>query len=94
MALGKFDAMHTGHRSLVQRATSLGGPTFLLSFWGMAGVLGWEDRLPVGECAHALQYNDTHVQHSVQHTAVPWVESQDRAHRSGEKDKGGTLRHS
>lgn len=38
IALGKFDAMHKGHRSLVEEATRLGGYPCLLSFWGMAEV--------------------------------------------------------
>ena len=43
MALGKFDALHVGHRALAERAAELGTP-FLLSFAGMAEVLGWEAR--------------------------------------------------
>ncbi|KAG0575449.1 hypothetical protein M758_5G005700 [Ceratodon purpureus] len=46
VALGKFDALHVGHRALAERAAELGGP-FLVSFAGMAEVLGWEVRLPV-----------------------------------------------
>lgn len=43
VALGKFDALHLGHRALAERASELGTP-FLLSFSGMAEVLGWEAR--------------------------------------------------
>ncbi|KAK3265814.1 hypothetical protein CYMTET_25532, partial [Cymbomonas tetramitiformis] len=46
VALGKFDALHIGHRSLAQQASTLGTP-YLISFSGMAEVLGWEERLPV-----------------------------------------------
>jgi FAD synthase len=46
VALGKFDALHVGHRALAERAAEIGIP-FLLSFSGMAQVLGWEPRLPV-----------------------------------------------
>lgn len=46
VALGKFDALHVGHRALAERAAELGVP-FLVSFAGMAQVLGWEFRLPV-----------------------------------------------
>jgi FAD synthase len=46
IALGKFDALHVGHRALAERAAELGVP-FLVSFAGMAQVLGWEVRLPV-----------------------------------------------
>lgn len=43
MALGKFDALHIGHRELAVQASKVGTP-FLLSFVGMAEVLGWEPR--------------------------------------------------
>ncbi|XP_054817672.1 FAD synthetase 1, chloroplastic-like [Prosopis cineraria] len=46
VALGKFDALHIGHRELAIQA-SRAGPPFLLSFAGMAEVLGWEQRAPV-----------------------------------------------
>ncbi|KAK3012878.1 hypothetical protein RJ639_009228 [Escallonia herrerae] len=41
VALGKFDALHIGHRELAIHAAKVGVP-FLLSFVGMAEVLGWE----------------------------------------------------
>lgn len=43
VALGKFDALHIGHRELAIQA-SRAGPPFLLSFVGMAKVFGWEHR--------------------------------------------------
>lgn len=43
VALGKFDALHIGHRELAIQAAKRGIP-FLLSFVGMAEVLGWEPR--------------------------------------------------
>ncbi|RDY03109.1 FAD synthetase 2, chloroplastic, partial [Mucuna pruriens] len=46
VALGKFDALHIGHRELAIQA-SKAGPPFLLSFVGMAKVLGWEPRAPI-----------------------------------------------
>lgn len=46
VALGKFDALHVGHRALAERAAELGAP-FLVSFAGMAQVLGWEVRYGV-----------------------------------------------
>lgn len=46
VALGKFDALHVGHRALAERAAELGVP-FLVSFAGMAQVLGWEARYGV-----------------------------------------------
>lgn len=44
--MGKFDALHLGHRELAIQASKAGTP-FLLSFVGMAEVLGWEYRLVV-----------------------------------------------
>jgi FAD synthase len=41
VALGKFEGLHVGHRALAERAAEMGTP-FLLSFSGMAEVLGWE----------------------------------------------------
>ncbi|KAI3703032.1 hypothetical protein L6452_28786 [Arctium lappa] len=46
VALGKFDALHIGHRELAIQAAKAGTP-FLLSFTGMGEVLGWEPRAPV-----------------------------------------------
>ncbi|KAI8529490.1 hypothetical protein RHMOL_Rhmol12G0228500 [Rhododendron molle] len=46
VALGKFDALHIGHRELAIQAAKVGVP-FLLSFVGMAEVLGWEPRAPI-----------------------------------------------
>ncbi|GMG98916.1 hypothetical protein Nepgr_000756 [Nepenthes gracilis] len=46
VALGKFDALHIGHRELAIKASKVGTP-FLLSFVGMAEVLGWEPRAPI-----------------------------------------------
>ncbi|CAA6656287.1 unnamed protein product [Spirodela intermedia] len=46
VALGKFDALHLGHRELAIQASRAGTP-FLLSFVGMAEVLGWEYRAPI-----------------------------------------------
>lgn len=43
VALGKFDALHIGHRELAIQASKVGTP-YLLSFVGMAEVLGWEPR--------------------------------------------------
>ncbi|GER46070.1 nucleotidylyl transferase superfamily protein [Striga asiatica] len=40
VALGKFDALHIGHRELAIQAAKIGVP-FLLSFVGMAEILGW-----------------------------------------------------
>lgn len=47
VALGKFDALHLGHRSLAIAAAELGGSPWLVSFSGMAEVLGWHPRLPL-----------------------------------------------
>ncbi|CAI5502275.1 unnamed protein product [Closterium sp. Naga37s-1] len=48
VALGKFDALHLGHRALAVQAAAMGGTCVcMLSFAGMAEVLGWEKRLPL-----------------------------------------------
>ena len=44
--MGKFDALHMGHRALVEHVAEL-GPPLLVSFAGMAEVLGWEVRYGV-----------------------------------------------
>ncbi len=46
LCIGKFDALHRGHRSLVEAARQF-GPPGLLSFTGMAEVLGWPPRQPL-----------------------------------------------
>ncbi|KAL6586080.1 hypothetical protein OROMI_002724 [Orobanche minor] len=46
VALGKFDALHIGHRELAIQAAKIGVP-YLMSFVGMGGVLGWEPRAPI-----------------------------------------------
>ena len=46
VALGKFDAMHRGHRELARAASKMGAP-YLVSFGGMAEVLGWAPKLNV-----------------------------------------------
>ncbi len=60
-ALGKFDALHLGHRALACRAVELSGAARLVSFAGMAAVLGWAPRLPLvahwrtaGACARGV----------------------------------------
>jgi FAD synthase len=47
LALGKFDALHKGHQALAAAALQLGGTPVLLSFSGMAAVLGWAPRKPL-----------------------------------------------
>lgn len=46
LCLGKFDALHRGHRALAERAGAL-GEAALLSFTGMAEALGWPVRDPL-----------------------------------------------
>lgn len=46
VAVGKFDALHLGHRALAERAAELGVPV-LLGFDGMPAALGWARRDPL-----------------------------------------------
>ena len=46
LCLGKFDALHRGHRALAEVAARR-GDSALLRFTGMAGALGWEPRRPL-----------------------------------------------
>jgi riboflavin kinase / FMN adenylyltransferase len=46
LAIGKFDALHRGHRALIDQAAAMGEPA-LLGFTGMAAVLGWPERPPL-----------------------------------------------
>ena len=46
IAIGKFDALHLGHRALAAAAAGLGAPA-LLGFSGMAAELGWPERPPL-----------------------------------------------
>lgn len=47
VALGKFDAVHKGHGALAAVASAASNSAWLLTFHGMAEVLGWERRLPL-----------------------------------------------
>jgi riboflavin kinase/FMN adenylyltransferase len=46
LAIGKFDALHLGHRELLRRAATHATPT-LLGFTGMAAELRWDARAPL-----------------------------------------------
>lgn len=78
VALGKFDALHKGHRALAAAAAALGGAPWLVSFSGIAEVLGWPARLPlVAPCdrRRVLASWAQHCQGRVpQECAVPFAE--------------------
>lgn len=57
VAVGKFDALHLGHRALAQCAAGLGSPV-LARLTGMAGVLGWPERAPLVAEADRLRVLD------------------------------------
>eukprot|EP00850_Spirogloea_muscicola_P008376 SM000044S16023 [mRNA] locus=s44:639600:641287:+ [translate_table: standard] len=62
VALGKFDALHVGHRALAAQAAARGSPV-LLSFAGMAEVLGWEPRLPLVASCDRIRIMDLWAHH-------------------------------
>ncbi|CAL1142298.1 unnamed protein product [Cladocopium goreaui] len=45
--LGKFDALHLGHASLVRCAEEMNLEPWMVSFSGMAKVFGWPERSPL-----------------------------------------------
>ena len=47
VCLGKFDALHRGHRALATCAAASGESVRLVCFSGMAEALGWQPRLPL-----------------------------------------------
>lgn len=47
VALGKFDALHKGHGALAAAACDMGESAWLMTFHGMAEVLGWPARMPI-----------------------------------------------
>ena len=77
MALGKFDAMHRGHAELARRASRMGSP-ILMSFGGMAEVLGWESKLPVvapGDRARVLDaWKETCEGKTVREHVIPFAD--------------------
>lgn len=60
VALGKFDAMHLGHRALAIGASRLGHP-WLISFHGMAEVMG---------CVHSHPNERTAIQMGSESIAI------------------------
>jgi riboflavin kinase / FMN adenylyltransferase len=46
VAVGKFDALHVGHRALAMRASAIGAPR-LLRLTGLAEAFGWPVRAPI-----------------------------------------------
>lgn len=77
VALGKFDAMHRGHAELARRASRMGSP-ILMSFGGMAEVLGWESKLPVvapGDRARVLDaWKETCEGKTVREHVIPFAD--------------------
>lgn len=75
-AVGKFDALHRGHRSLVASAARLGRP-LVLTFAGMAEVLGWEPRLPIVPAADRSRIFERWSRElgvAVEHLELPFAE--------------------
>ena len=73
VALGKFDALHCGHRALAERAAAMGGQPWLISFSGMAEVLG----TPSGPSRSLFWVNESCLERLSRciHSAVPLMSS-------------------
>ncbi len=79
ICLGKFDALHRGHQALAERAAAQGDP-LLLSFAGMAEVLGWERRDPlvaVGDRPRVLSLWSDAIGRRVGECALPFAQVRD-----------------
>ncbi|KAL4424006.1 hypothetical protein ABPG75_001307 [Micractinium tetrahymenae] len=78
VALGKFDALHRGHRALAAAAAALGGSPWMVSFSGMAEVLGWPARLPLVAPCDRQRVLDSWAAHcqgrQPQECAIPFAE--------------------
>jgi riboflavin kinase / FMN adenylyltransferase len=75
-ALGKFDALHHGHRALIEHAAQLGEPC-LVTFSDMAAELGWEPRLPLiapQERAQVLTQWETVIGKKIQQQVIPFAQ--------------------
>lgn len=78
LAIGKFDALHLGHRALIARAATLGRP-HLLTFSGMATILNWPARQPlvaVADRARVLAEWSQSLGRPVNAIALPFAEVQ------------------
>ncbi|NRA39166.1 MAG: hypothetical protein HRU15_13560, partial [Planctomycetes bacterium] len=75
IALGKFDALHLGHRALIQVAAEIAQP-LLISFSGMAEILGWEKRAPliVAEQRAQILSSWSHNNIAVSEEVIPFAE--------------------
>lgn len=74
-AIGKFDALHLGHRALIEHA-ALMAPPALLSFFGIAEVLGWPARSPLvaaSDRVRILRDWSEHIGRSVGITEIPFA---------------------
>jgi hypothetical protein len=70
VAIGKFDAMHTGHRALAEATAALDCFPCLLSFRGMAQVLNLPPRQPLVADAQRRIGVRQHAAASRQHSAA------------------------
>ncbi len=71
-AIGKFDALHRGHRALAGAAARMARPTVLVTFAVRAGILGWPDRPPlVAPCDRSRISDDWAAELE---TPVAWLE--------------------
>ena len=77
-AIGKFDALHRGHRALIAAAAQLGEPC-LLQFSGMAELLGWDERPPLWSRLQYEIYLDSlsaEINKAIRCVSIPFADIQ------------------
>jgi riboflavin kinase/FMN adenylyltransferase len=77
ICVGKFDALHLGHRALAERAVAIEGSACLLGFTGMAEILGWPARRPLiapSDRPRVLERWSAELGGAVTQAALPFAE--------------------
>lgn len=72
VAIGKFDALHRGHRALIEAAAQHNTAVSLLTFSGMAAVLQWPERPSLVALADRQRITDVWAQ--ALRISLGWIE--------------------